>query len=175
MTFFVMIRRPPRSTRTDTLFPYTSLFRSDGGRGRAAARRLYAALCHRGRFRPAAHRVQRLHLLADRGAPRDRPRRGCTHPVRGDARPAHARGAAQRGHRPRDRRTLGKLSADLFAGGHDQLRRAVEQTVEHHPLSRLIVISNRVSAPQPEQPASQGGLAVALTAALRESDGIWFG
>src|SRR3546814_5350451 len=24
-----MIRRPPRSTRTDTLFPYTTLFRSD--------------------------------------------------------------------------------------------------------------------------------------------------
>src|SRR3546814_20225132 len=31
--FFLMIRRPPRSTRTDTLFPYTTLFRS----------RLYAA------------------------------------------------------------------------------------------------------------------------------------
>src|SRR3546814_5843258 len=32
-----MIRPPPRSTRTDTLFPYTTLFRSDGrlsGRGR---------------------------------------------------------------------------------------------------------------------------------------------
>src|SRR3546814_13861916 len=30
MMFFVcvMIRRPPRSTRTDTLFPYTTLFRS---------------------------------------------------------------------------------------------------------------------------------------------------
>src|SRR3546814_9580585 len=27
-----MIRRPPRSTRTDTLFPYTTLFRSDGAR-----------------------------------------------------------------------------------------------------------------------------------------------
>src|SRR3546814_20518821 len=26
--FFVMLRRPPRSTRTDTLFPYTTLFRS---------------------------------------------------------------------------------------------------------------------------------------------------
>src|SRR3546814_11138625 len=26
---FLMIRRPPRSTRTDTLFPYTTLFRSD--------------------------------------------------------------------------------------------------------------------------------------------------
>src|SRR3546814_12694947 len=28
--FFLMIRRPPRSTRTDTLFPYTTLFRSFG-------------------------------------------------------------------------------------------------------------------------------------------------
>src|SRR3546814_8058068 len=27
--FFLLIRRPPRSTRTDTLFPYTTLFRSD--------------------------------------------------------------------------------------------------------------------------------------------------
>src|SRR3546814_12931461 len=26
--FFLMIRRPPRSTRTNTLFPYTTLFRS---------------------------------------------------------------------------------------------------------------------------------------------------
>src|SRR3546814_5127346 len=29
-----MIRRPPRSTRTDTLFPYTTLFRSFEGRSR---------------------------------------------------------------------------------------------------------------------------------------------
>src|SRR3546814_4363391 len=29
--FFLMIRRPPRSKRTDTLFPYTTLFRSDAG------------------------------------------------------------------------------------------------------------------------------------------------
>src|SRR3546814_18414869 len=28
---FLMIRRPPRSTRTDTLFPYTTLFRSPTG------------------------------------------------------------------------------------------------------------------------------------------------
>src|SRR3546814_17530612 len=34
--FFLMIRRPPRSTRTDTLFPYTTLFRS---RHRAAPTR----------------------------------------------------------------------------------------------------------------------------------------
>src|SRR3546814_7726305 len=30
LIFYVMIRRPPRSTRTDTLFPYTTLFRSTG-------------------------------------------------------------------------------------------------------------------------------------------------
>src|SRR3546814_1149486 len=30
--FFLMIRRPPRSTRTDTLFPYTTLFRSHARR-----------------------------------------------------------------------------------------------------------------------------------------------
>src|SRR3546814_19841663 len=30
--FFLMIRRPPRSTRTDTLFPYTTLFRSGSPR-----------------------------------------------------------------------------------------------------------------------------------------------
>src|SRR3546814_18384063 len=45
--FFLMIRRPPRSTRTYTLFPYTTLFRSvelvderrDGGDGADRARR----------------------------------------------------------------------------------------------------------------------------------------
>src|SRR3546814_1324334 len=31
MFFFLMIQRPPRSTRTDTLFPYTTLFRSARG------------------------------------------------------------------------------------------------------------------------------------------------
>src|SRR3546814_4035854 len=34
--FFLMIRRPPRSTRTDTLFPYTPLFRSPPGPPAAA-------------------------------------------------------------------------------------------------------------------------------------------
>src|SRR3546814_2360183 len=32
-----MIRRPPRSTRTDTLFPYTTLFRSSDGQRHARA------------------------------------------------------------------------------------------------------------------------------------------
>src|SRR3546814_6145363 len=46
-----MIRRPPRSTRTDTLFPYTTLFRSSRERGRI--QRL------RRRFDPGAARARR--------------------------------------------------------------------------------------------------------------------
>src|SRR3546814_4092128 len=42
--FFLMIRRPPRSTRTDTLFPYTTLFRSQPpGLGVASASMKYGA------------------------------------------------------------------------------------------------------------------------------------
>src|SRR3546814_8548667 len=37
-----MIRRPPRSTRTDTLFPYTTLFRSEGQDVERVARLLAA-------------------------------------------------------------------------------------------------------------------------------------
>src|SRR3546814_10607032 len=36
-----MFRRHPRSTRTDTLFPYTALFRSEAGRPVAELRRLH--------------------------------------------------------------------------------------------------------------------------------------
>src|SRR3546814_15355228 len=39
LLFFLMIRRPPRSTRTDTLFPYTTLFRSRAGLDRRPRRR----------------------------------------------------------------------------------------------------------------------------------------
>src|SRR3546814_20110536 len=57
--FFLMIRRPPRSTRTDTLFPYTTLFRSRGARRRRPAppvggpRRLWHPAWYLRRARPA--------------------------------------------------------------------------------------------------------------------------
>src|SRR3546814_9051717 len=50
---FLMIRRPPRSTRTDTLFPYTTLFRSyrnadqEPHRGHPARKADRRGLCHR--------------------------------------------------------------------------------------------------------------------------------
>src|SRR3546814_15626631 len=59
--FFLMIRRPPRSTRTDTLFPYTTLFRS--ARERAAGKDV----------RRAAERAVHRHLSAvDDRRPRKR-------------------------------------------------------------------------------------------------------
>jgi trehalose 6-phosphate synthase len=42
-------------------------------------------------------------------------------------------------------------------------------------MTRLIVVSNRVTEPAPEGGGSQGGLAMAISAALREYSGIWFG
>src|SRR3546814_6488707 len=53
--FFLMIRRPPRSTRTDTLFPYTTLFRS-----------------RRGPCRQRHHRRRRRHQLGIRRRVRQR-------------------------------------------------------------------------------------------------------
>src|SRR3546814_19299236 len=67
-----MIRRPPRSTRTDTLFPYTTLFRSRACRNesdRTVNQFLYPAyvfdsLC--GQLRPAARAEGRIPPAFDR-------------------------------------------------------------------------------------------------------------
>src|SRR3546814_2667078 len=57
--FFLMIRRPPRSTRTDTLFPYTTLFRSQPLDGRAHLRVVPVR---------ERHRVAAVDPLAEGGA-----------------------------------------------------------------------------------------------------------
>src|SRR3546814_6873984 len=91
--FFLMIRRPPRSTRTDTLFPYTTLFRSRTGRRHAAAdaraRTPVAARTRRlsapRRVRPVVRRDRRRDRARSRRLPatrrtgaRPRPRRAST-------------------------------------------------------------------------------------------------
>src|SRR3546814_12115121 len=90
-----MIRRPPRSTRTDTLFPYTTLFRS------------------------ARHLRPRRLARTDRNHCRDQPGRSV-----GDARPRGSAGPLVRpqadtragacAHRPRGRGRLMKAFADLL-------------------------------------------------------------
>src|SRR3546814_18020167 len=63
-----MIRRPPRSTRTDTLFPYTTLFRSDGRKliGEQA-RRLFKTQAS-GDEKVGEHRVAQPVAIASAGA-----------------------------------------------------------------------------------------------------------
>src|SRR3546814_3698120 len=96
--FFLMIRRPPRSTRTDTLFPYTTLFRSrprPAAPGRARAGRdavprtlsyptgggrcrgpLHGGPCrrHRSRGEAQVHR-RRIHQCVRGRSEKDRRRR----------------------------------------------------------------------------------------------------
>src|SRR3546814_8487013 len=55
--FFLMIRRPPRSTRTDTLFPYTTLFRSRRSRGRSRVRAARGHIRSHDRICPRAART----------------------------------------------------------------------------------------------------------------------
>src|SRR3546814_15669590 len=71
-----MIRRPPRSTRTDTLFPYTTLFRSLGATIVMVSHELPSlfAICDDGVFLDAETRTAIAH-----GSPRSL-RDGCDHP-----------------------------------------------------------------------------------------------
>src|SRR3546814_8837661 len=63
-----MIRRPPRSTRTDTLFPYTTLFRSPAGRRAGNHRRQYVAAAIVDRIRQlAVHRIGQIAQYSPKG------------------------------------------------------------------------------------------------------------
>src|SRR3546814_7502183 len=57
MFFLLIIRQPPRSTRTDTRFPYTTLFRSRGPGGRCAAPAPAAPPCGRSRWRQCLRKL----------------------------------------------------------------------------------------------------------------------
>src|SRR3546814_7686436 len=69
-----MIQRPPRSTRTDTLFPYTTLFRSpvlarsfDVGHAALAQLRMRGIVVDVGTVMPAAHALGLLRRTGDHG------------------------------------------------------------------------------------------------------------
>src|SRR3546814_14278911 len=74
--FFLMIRRPPRSTRTDTLFPYTTLFRSMPDEAVASLTLsedgdVWMGMVNRGLMRFSASRGLE-HLDTDMGLPNNR-------------------------------------------------------------------------------------------------------
>src|SRR3546814_11775006 len=89
--FFLMIRRPPRSTRTDTLFPYPTLFRSartlgrvagdDGDSRRPAQIGAQPARTHFRRQEPRQHHRRCRSRRGDRFVPRLESRPGGTAPV----------------------------------------------------------------------------------------------
>src|SRR3546814_20975973 len=123
-----MIRRPPRSTRTDTLFPYTTLFRSQrlvGGRSRAEDE-LSLLAQHRQHQKDALHRARKQ-------LPRRNARRA------GDGRPEHVSRhlrAAAAAADPRAlarllsawrRRKLGRLHAPALLAHGTPARRACER------------------------------------------------
>src|SRR3546814_16546451 len=98
-----MIRRPPRSTRTDTLFPYTTLFRSlslprasTNGNGLQAPSR-HRPLC----FAAVAHEQHMPRSLPARV----RPKRTHGFPLRNDAPPKRIRNRLPKHHHERDRST----------------------------------------------------------------------
>src|SRR3546814_1092510 len=85
--FFLMLRRPPRSTLTDTLFPYTTLFRSrapdatdgvdhrvgaGGNGGRRLRRRRPQTGASRARWQGAGDRLRRRRHREGRGRDRGR-------------------------------------------------------------------------------------------------------
>src|SRR3546814_9548711 len=97
-----MIRRPPRSTRTDTLFPYTTLFRSQQGEGKGGGgvRRNFdhAATV-------ASPGVWIIVLWYQCATARQRPD-SCEN--RGDAHPAHRRRPPAVPRRPAPGREIGR-------------------------------------------------------------------
>src|SRR3546814_1645383 len=115
--FCLMIRRPPRSTRTDTLFPYTTFFRS--GRNIVRDRRA------RRRSGPAVSQPEKAARGEDRGRRRRGADPGGRHPVPDPPRRACRTFRPRRGRR---------------AGGGEGVhirRRSEEHTSELQSLMRI--------------------------------------
>src|SRR3546814_2345873 len=90
-----MIRRPPRSTRTDTLFPYTTLFRSKGS----------ALIGSWGSARDRGEGVGRGHRAAD-------PQEGQRE--RGEPQPPHVAAEARSEEHTSELQSLMRISYAVF-------------------------------------------------------------
>src|SRR3546814_20863162 len=109
-----MRRRPPRSTRTDTLFPYTTLFRAPGRPAAAGLARLPHRAAPRdlpdqysaGQSRRTIFRAASDHRPARNGAPDPDPRR-----------PGHAAALAPFGPRSEERRVGKECVRSVDLGG----------------------------------------------------------
>src|SRR3546814_18589226 len=122
--FFLMIRRPPRSTRTDTLFPYTTLFRSV---------RLDRAGCRRGDVHlprgvlPGEGRAG----AAPGGEPGEGPR-----PPRPVAGPVQPRLWQGRGHHLQAAARTDRLGHPALRGRDDEVQQLCQQRTRPGALTR---------------------------------------
>src|SRR3546814_18949365 len=126
-------------------------------------------------MRAARIGLQRLPLLVYGRPRRGWPLRGGPGAVRDHARGAQFLRPAVGGHGDRHARAVGQLSPDLLSGRPHQLGDEAVQDLGGCLLSRLVVVSNRVSAAKQTRPGAEGGLSVAVRAALRERGGTWCG
>src|SRR3546814_8641184 len=140
--FFLMIRRPPRSTRTDTLFPYTTLFRSLGNQRRQTVEL-------RGKMvnRTAVASAGRLEID-----------REVAHQSFDDV-PAQPVLVAER-HTARRRQRASVDGLAIAAYRHDVLRIALRQSAD----------GRRAQADQRPRPVGRVALEIAPQAALGRSD-----
>src|SRR3546814_5023364 len=131
-----MIRRPPRSTRTDTLFPYTTLFRSD-----RAVRGDLPDQDQRDQRLCGIDRFLELLLAADAQAPRPGGMAGVQRDDRADA----------DGRRHPDGRRAGPGAVQQFRGG--VVRRSEEHTYELQSLMRtssaVLCLQKKTIIPHP--------------------------
>src|SRR3546814_8106861 len=127
MFVFLMIRRPPRSTRTDTLFPYTTLFRSRNERQRDRGARLSrdARIC--------------APVRCDAGARRRAARRRRGTGVQ--AADAHLRGRADRSEEhTSELQSLMRISYAVFCLKNKKNSHKRKQSTERHEMHRQITI-----------------------------------
>src|SRR3546814_8767309 len=124
-----MIRRPPRSTRTDTLFPFTTLFRSACQFERVEPRLYGAALGTAGRAQPQyGTRTGKLGI--------DRARRGAVR-FRAGRRPARRCARAASARRPALVRELEEFDVELRARlGQARYRPLSPRTARRRPRAR---------------------------------------
>ena len=69
----------------------------------------------------------------------------------------------------------GNIAADIFHGGDHQHRDATVVELGGSMGARLIIVSNRVAVPESPRTPLAGGMAVAVKAALKNRNGMWFG
>src|SRR5208282_3629863 len=125
--------------------------------------------------RRAGNRIPGVQLLVHGRVESDRARRRSARAVRFNPRAPQRLRIAVGGHPSRHGGAVGKPAPDLLHGRHHQHRDAAVVELGGSMGARLIIVSNRVAVPENPRTPLAGGMAVAVKAALKNRNGMWFG